>query len=311
MKEIIRQVLKKKASPGYVKLMWYLCDLYNNPRGAEVIVSTTHLKNVLGLRTPIYKPVLDYFLSPLSETWSYSEGKAKTYVWKPSAQIFAQFKNSPPQLEQWKQLYASIVVESITPPVIPIDGNVTDWHRRPFYHQTPNSYRLWHPLQNLPKRVMQEAYRGASNWDLVGAYGSIFWWDLGGKESVLSTIGLFDPQARTQNINTVIAREFPNKTTREHKQMRNSLFFRNVKNPAHRTGSDILNQVCIEIGIVIGRDPLLKLSQIERGLVDKVGKVSPHYLRMHDGSVTAPLSDRKKRDIEDVLYPHRVKFETY
>lgn len=269
------------------------------------------MQRILQLKTRDYRPYEEAFVVwSFSGTWNKDHGRARELKrWTHAAHdLFGRCTFPIPDefLIRLKQGGLARVVPS--PHMIDIRGIL---HPQQWYHTTASSpHRHYHSLQNLSKPVRSVLFRGLIDVDIVSAHGSIWWHELGGKDSTASRAYLLDPE-HTEYLLEDLMQTFDLKTPAEAKNKRSSLFNERavVRGEEVRSGVPWFDELHDEILSVIrahrtsGHELFTRYERriIERLSAPDCGDVH-HWI--HDGALYRSVDETR---IRQAAHPHRLQ----
>lgn len=274
-----------------------------------VAPSTKVIKEKLGFSVKDYDKYFDAFVIWENKYYSSYQGRGRTIKgWSPAAvSLFEKWKEVPCPEEIEKLFY-------IQTRTADIGGTLS----RSFYHRTKNSYRWYHPDQNLSSDEKKQLFKGAFNVDIISCFPSIWWYDLGGYDCELENAYLLHPQHRLRLLE-VIKKDFGIDDNATAKKVRTKLTA-SKRHANEKTGViwfDALREHIIAKTLKWGEQNLpedIKLTVhnvftfLEAQIINRMLEAGEEILLMHDGIIFRSLN---RRLLEAKAFPHAVKTDRW
>lgn len=269
---------------------------------------TTYLKETLGMCTRHYAPYLQAFCV-LDETWQYKgEARVRQLLdWTPLAHTYlARWASRIPvewEMWHWRSRGFGVSTENLGPLASSI---------QPFYISTPKSpHRNYHVAQSMTRAEKEIAYAGCVDVDIVSCFASLFWHEMGGKNSTIPQVWLLDP-AHSDYLLDRIKESFGC----DHagaKKRRSALFMGYRNNYEYSSGHawyDELHTGVIRHVRSLHPDETLHqvFTRYEKRVREAMATGGVVELDMHDGLIFRTVDLDM---VESVIQPHRCKWKRW
>jgi hypothetical protein len=275
--------------------------------------STKVLQQKLGATTEVYQKYFDAFVIWKNKTSSSFQGRARTIEgWTPGAvKLFNKYIDIkiPDDIENRFYLITRTIDNQS-----PIGSKLSCG----FYYRTKNSYRWYHPDQNITTAEKKKMFRDHFNIDIVSCFASLWWHELCGYKCEMENAQWLHPEHKDHFL-SIIKRDFNVDNDVDAKDIRSKLFSskRHEKEITKVDWFNNLREYIIKESLAWGKHNLpegIKLTvhnvftYLEWQVVERCLQAGKEALLMHDGVIFSELDVKR---VTRLASPHKLKVEKW